>query len=139
MCSQASVLIYDGRNAAFRSVVDVFTYRMEDVVSVPLESDLAQRFLEAQFGGRPFVFVFVEGDSVHVGDAAVRRTLTARGIDASVARSFERLYSKFGDSFGRIVHGEAPAEINGTFTVHPDARRHLESIRCRQTGGDEIR
>ncbi|MFA9516347.1 hypothetical protein ACERIT_03880 [Halopenitus sp. H-Gu1] len=129
MSSLPSVLIYDGRKKVFRTAVSVLTYGMEDVVSVPWESDPIQRFLEAQFGCQPFVFLFIEGDSVHAGETAVKRVLTARGIPPSLIPGFERLYSTIADPFGRIVHGEAPADIHGTFDLDPDARRYIDAIR----------
>ena len=106
---------------------------MNDLVPVPLESEPAQRLVEAQFEYRPFVFALVDEESIHVGGTAVSRTLIARGVAPSVARSLERLYANYGDAFGRIVHGEAPADLHGTFELDPAARCHLEAIRERES------
>ena len=129
-----SILLYDGRKAAFRRAVAIFTYGLDDLVPIPLESEPARRLVETQFGYRPFVFALVDEESIHVGGTAVRRTLIARGVAPSVAGSLERLYAKHGDAFGRIVHGEAPADLHGTFELDPAARRHLEAIRERESG-----
>ena len=131
MSSPLSVLVYDGRKAAFRTAVDVLTYGMDDVIAVPWESAPVQRFLEAQFGGQPFVFVLIEGDAVHAGETAVRRAMDARGIAAPVARGVESLYPRIADPFGRVVHGEAPADIHGTYRLDPDAREYVDAIRER--------
>jgi hypothetical protein len=130
--SQLSVLIYDGRKSAFRTAVSVLTHGMDDLVAVPWESAQIQRFLEAQFGGRPFVFCFIEGRSVHVGETAVRQALDARGIATPVSEGFERLYPIIAEPFGRVIHGEVPADIHGTFDIDPDAETHLDSIRRRR-------
>ena len=127
----ASVLVYDGRKDAFRTVVGLLTRNTDGLVAAPWESARIQRFLEDQFGDRPFVFLLVEGDTVHAGETAVRRVLDARGLDPTIARAFERLYPKIADPFGRVVHGEAPADIHGTFELTPDAREHLDPIRQR--------
>lgn len=128
--SPLSVLVYDGRKEAFRTAVDVLTYGMDDVIAVPWESDVVQEFLEAQFGGRPFVFVLIEGNAVHAGETAVKKAMDARGIASPVARGVEALYPKIAAPFGRVVHGEAPAEIHGTYRLDPDAREFVESIRA---------
>jgi len=133
--SPLSVLVYDGRKAAFRTAVDVLTYGMDDVITVPWESPPVQRFLEAQFGGQPFVFVLIEGDAVHAGETAVRRAMDARGIAAPFARGVESLYPRIADPFGRVVHGEAPADIHGTYRLDPDAREYVEAIRERHNRG----
>ena len=135
MSSPLSVLVYDGRKAAFRTAVDVLTYGMDDVIAVPWESAPVQRFLEAQFGGQPFVFVLIEGDAVHAGETAVRRAMDARGIAAPVARGVESLYPRIADPFGRVVHGEAPADIHGTYRLDPDAREYVDAIRERHNRG----
>jgi len=129
-----AVLVYDGRKRPFRTVADAFTYRMDDIVAVPWESEPIQAFLEAQFGGQPFVFLLIEGDAVHAGERAVERAMTARGVRGPAARAFERLYPKIADPFGRVVHGEAPADIHGTFALEPAAREHLEPVRSGATG-----
>lgn len=129
MSSPLSVLVYDGRKEAFRTAVDVLTYGMDDVIAVPWESEPIQEFLEAQFGSRPFVFLLIEGDAVHAGETAVRRALDARGIASPVARGFESLYPKIADPFGRVVHGEAPADIHGSYRLDEAARPYIDSIR----------
>jgi len=131
--SPLSVLVYDGRKEAFRTAVDVLTYGMDDVIAVPWESDVVQKFLEAQFGGRPFVFVLIEGNAVHAGETAVKKAMDARGIASPVARGFEALYPKIAAPFGRVVHGEAPAEIHGTYRLDPDAQEYVEAIRADHT------
>jgi hypothetical protein len=103
---------------------------MDDVIPIPWESDVAQDFLKAQFGSRPFVFVLVEGDVVHAGETAVKKTMDARGVATPLARGFEALYPKIAAPFGRVVHGEAPAEIHGTYKLDPDAREYIEAIRA---------
>jgi len=100
------VLVYDGRKQAFRSAVDLLTCGVEDLLAAPWESESVQAFLEAQFRGRPFVFCLIDATAVHVGEAAVRRALEARGIAPPVARGFERLYPLIAAPFGRVVHGE---------------------------------
>lgn len=129
MSSQLSVLVYDGRKQAFRSAVDLLTYGMDDLIAVPWESDAVQEFLEAQFGSRPFVFCLIDATAVHVGEAAVRRAIEARGVAPPVAHGFERLYPLIADPFGRVVHGEAPADIHGSFRLKPDAQAHVDAIR----------
>jgi len=128
--SPQPVLVYDGRKATFRRAVDALTYGMDDLITVPWESEPIQAFLDAQFGGQPFVFVLIEGDAVHAGETAVRRAMDARGIASPLARGFQSLYPKIADPFGRVVHGEAPADIHGTYRLDPDARPYIDEIRA---------
>ena len=131
--SHLSVLVYDGRKEVFRTAVDLLTSGMDDLIAVPWESPQIQQFLEAQFGSRPFVFCLIEDNAVHVGDTAVRQTMAARGIASPVARGFERLYPVIAEPFGRVVHGEVPADIHGSFRIKPDAQAYVEAVRRDQS------
>lgn len=131
MSRPPSVLVYDGRKPAFRTAATAFIYGLDDIVAVPWESAPVQAFLEAQFGARPFVFLLIEDETIHAGETAVKRVLDARGSPGPVASAFERVYLEIADPFGRVVHGQAPADIHGTFSVDSEARPHLEAIRRR--------
>ena len=135
MNQKPSILLYDGRKLAFRRAAAFFTYGLDDPIPVPLESEPVQALLASQFGYQPFIFALVDDQSIHVGGTAVRRALTARGVPTLLTVPFERLYSGYGTRFSRFIHGEAPAEIHGTFELHPTALAHLESIREAETQG----
>lgn len=122
------MLLYDGRRRAFRVLADRFADRAADLVAVPLESPPARRFLDAQFGRRPFAVVLVEGESVHVGSAAVRRALRLRGA-GPVAGLVARVYPSVAPAFGRVVHGREPADLDGTFSLADGAREPLSALR----------
>jgi len=123
-----ALLVYDGSTPAFRTLAEAVTGGVDGLRPVPWEDDRVQAFLAAQFDGRPFAFLLVEGDSVHVGDAAVERVLERYGADA-VAPLAKRLYPSAAGPFGRIVHGREPADYHGTFEVTETAAEHLESLR----------
>lgn len=123
-----AVLLYDGRRRAFRAVADRLASCDDGLAVGRLESPPARRFLKAQFGGQPFAFVLVEGESVHVGSAAVRRLLRRRGA-GPVAGLVARAYPPLAPSFGRVVHGEEPADIDGTFSLADAARDPLAALR----------
>lgn len=123
-----SVLVYDGGNRWFRAAADALACRT-DLVPVPWGSERARAFLDAQFGERPFAFVLVEDDVVHVGPETVERLLRRRGASASVAAAAGRAYPRVAGPFGRVVHGRAPADLAGTFPLAPEARAHLEPLR----------
>lgn len=121
-----AVLLYDGSRPVFRAVADAAT-RCTDLVAVPLESDAAGRFLDAQFGDRPFAFVLVEDEEVHAGRATVERVLQRRGVPFSAAAS--RVYPPLSGPIGRLVHGQEPADIDGTRPLDPAARAPLATMR----------
>jgi hypothetical protein len=123
-----SLLVYDGSSRWFRAAAEAVTCRT-DLVPVPWESDAVGAFLEAQFGGRPFAFLLVEGDAVHVGRETVERVLRRRGVPATVAGALGGAYPRIAGPFGRAVHGRTPAELEGTFPLDPEARSHLEPLR----------
>jgi hypothetical protein len=124
-----SLLVYDGSNRWFRGIADALTRRSPDLRAVPWEADPIQAFLEAQFGSRPFAFVLIEGESVHVGEATVARLLRRRGTTGPVAALLERAYATGAAPFGRVVHGRAPADVHGTFRLDEAARAHVEPLR----------
>ena len=123
-----AVLLYDGRRRAFRALADRFAGSAADLVTARLESTPARRFLEAQFGDRPFAVVLVEGESVHAGSAAVRRVLRRRGA-GPVAGLAARAYPTIAPAFGRVVHGREPADLDGTFSLADAAREPLSALR----------
>lgn len=124
----SAVLLYDGRRRAFRALADRFADCAADLVTAPLESPPARRFLEAQFGGQPFAVVLIEGESVHVGSAAVGRVLRRRGAGPA-AGLVARAYPTVAPAFGRVVHGQEPADLDGTFSLADAARDPLATLR----------
>lgn len=123
-----SVLVYDGDTAGIGAVAGALTRLADGIVAVPWGCESVGAFLDAQFGGRPFAFVLIEGDAVHVGGAAVERLLRGR-LPGPVAGLARRLYDVVGGPFGRVVHGRRPADIDGTFPLAAGARPHAESLR----------
>ncbi|WP_299233066.1 hypothetical protein [Natronomonas sp.] len=126
-----SFLIYDGRNRLFRAVARRVERFSGTVRLVPWRAAPARRFFEAQFGDHVFAFALIDpdADAVHVGTRTVRRLLRDRGVPEVVVAGAERAYAAAGDRFGRLVHGRAPADIDGTFPIADAARPHLGSLR----------
>lgn len=120
-------MLYDGRRRVFRAVADRLASCDDGLAVGRLESSPVQQFLEAQFGGQPFAFVLVENDSVHVGSAAVRHLLRRRGAGRT-AGLVARAYPPLAPPFGRVVHGEEPADIDGTFPLADAARAPLAAL-----------
>ncbi|MES3517090.1 MAG: hypothetical protein PPP58_05430 [Natronomonas sp.] len=128
-----SLLIYDGSRRVFRTAATAFCSGVSDLDAVPWESGAVQAFLEAQFDARPFVFALIEGETVHVGAAAVERLLRSRGTDESTVEFLKAVYPAAAAPFGRIVHGREPADIHGSYRLTEAAREHLERYRrCRE-------
>jgi hypothetical protein len=128
-----SILVYDGSNRWFRAVADSFTRCSDDVVAIAWQSDAVQAFLQAQFDARPFAFILVDGDEVHVGSETVETVLEKGGVATGVSRLFKRLYPVAADPFGRLVHGQKPASIDGTFRLTEEARAHIDPLRRYRT------
>jgi hypothetical protein len=126
------LLVYDGSKRLFRTAAN----RLTDGATLrPVRwgHESVQAFLDAQFGSRPFAFILVEDDHVHVGAETVTRLLRKGGVDGGVARLFERAYPTVAGPFGRVVHGQAPADITGSFPLDEQARGHLAPLRREQT------
>jgi hypothetical protein len=128
-----SILVYDGRTRWFRLAAEAFSRCADDIVAVPWESEAVQSFLEAQFGDRPFAFILIEGDRVHVGSETVEAVLRRRGVTTAVSRFFKRVYPVAGPPFGRLVHNQEPADLDGTFPLADGAREHIDPLRRYQT------
>ena len=126
---QRSLLVYDGSNALFRAAAAAVTGRFEDVEAVPWGAESVQAFLEAQFGGRPFAFMLVEANVVHVGEETVARVLRRGGAAEPVVDGGRRAYSAVAGPFTEAVHGRRAADLHGTFELAPAAATHLEELR----------
>ena len=128
-CVQKSLLVYDGSNSLFRAAAEAATCRSDEIVAVRWDSEPIQAFLEAQFDARPFAFIFVEGDSVHVGKETVGRVLHRMGLADSLVDGVKRTYAVGGGPFGRLVHGRTIADLDGTFPLSAEAATHLAGLR----------
>ncbi|MCQ4333840.1 hypothetical protein KM295_10170 [Natronomonas sp. F2-12] len=124
-----SLLVYDGSNPLFRAVVTAATRRSEEIVAVRWSSEPIQAFLEAQFDARPFAFILIEGDSVHVGEETVERILCRAGLADSIVDALKRTYAVGGAPFGRLLHGRTVADLDGTFPLSAEAAAHLTDLR----------
>lgn len=126
-----SFLVYDGRNRLFQAAAKQVARLSGNLRLVPWRSKSTRAFIEAQFGDHLFVFVLIdpETDEVHAGGRAVRRLLCDRGVPRRLVGAAQRTYEAVGDPFGQVVHGQAPADVDGTFPLAEDARPHLESLR----------
>ncbi|WP_299263662.1 hypothetical protein [Halorientalis sp.] len=124
-----SLLIYDGSNSLFRAAAEATTRRLDEVVAVRWSAEPVQAFLEAQFDDRPFAFILVEGDSVHVGEATVGRVLGLIGLADALVDGLKRAYAVGGAPVGRLVHGRTVADLDGTFPLSAAAATHLADLR----------
>ena len=124
-----SLLVYDDSTEWLRAAADLVASAAEDVRPVPWNADAVQAFLDAQFDDRPFALVLVEADTVYVGKAAVERLLQQYGVDGELARVLKRLYPPFSAPFGRLVHGQEPDDLHGTFPLDAAASDHLAPLR----------
>jgi hypothetical protein len=123
-----AVLLYDGSRPAFRAVADAAT-RCTDLRAVPLSTAAAGQFLDAQFDSRPFAFVLIEGESVHAGGATVERVLERRGLGGPVSALARRAYGPLSGPVGRLVHGQEPADLDGTQPLRDAARDPADRLR----------
>lgn len=128
-----SLLVYDGRSRLVRAGATLATRCVDNLEAVPWHSPEVQSFLDAQFGSRPFAFLLIEGDEVHVGSETVGRLLRQRGVAPAVARLFERAYPTASKPFGRLVHGREPAELDGTFELTREAGQAVDPLRRYET------
>ena len=124
-----SLLVYDGSTDLFRRAAETVTRCGTDITPVPWESESIQAFLRAQFDDPPFAFILIEGESVHVGEAAVKEALEGLDVASPVARLAEQVYPTAAGPFGRLVHGQAPADVHGTFPLTEAAKTHIEPLR----------
>jgi len=124
------LLIYDDRNSLFRGGARQVARVSDGIRFVPWQAKITREFFQAQFGDHLFAFVLInpETNRVHAGGKTVRRLLQDRGAPRSVATTIEGIYQVIGDQFGRIVHGQTPADIDGTFPINENARPHIKII-----------
>jgi hypothetical protein len=124
-----SILVYDDSTEWLRTAAGLVASAADDVRPVPWNADAVQAFLGAQFDDRPFALFLIETDTVYVGKAAVERLLQQYGIDGELAKVFKRLYPPFSAPFGRLVHGQTPDDLHGTFPLDAVASEHLAPLR----------
>jgi len=124
-----SLLVYDGSNSLFRAAAEAATHRSDEVVAVRWDAKPIQAFLEAQFDARPFAFILVEDDSVHVGKETIGRILSRMGLSDPLIDGLKRTYAAGSVPFGRLVHGRTVADLDGTFPLSSEAATHLADLR----------
>jgi len=124
-----SLLVYDGSNPLFRAAAEAATGRSADLSAVRWDAEPVQAFLEAQFDDRPFAFIVVDGDSVHVGEAAVEWLAERSAVAAPVVAALKAAYATGGAAVGRLLHGRAVADLSGTFELSAEAAPYLRSLR----------
>lgn len=124
-----SLLIYDGSNSVFRAAADTVSRYLSGITLVPWQSDAIQRFLDAQFDDRPFAFIFVDDESVYVGADTVERVLENQQVNRAVIDFVARTYPTAAGPFGRVVHGNEPADLHDTFALTAAAREHIDPLR----------
>lgn len=123
------LLVYDGSSEPLRAAARAFERGSDDFRVVRWESEPIQAFLAAQFDDPPFALLVVEGDSVHVGDAAVQRIFEREGVPDALAAPIAAAYPAVAGPFGRLVHGRAPADRHETVPLTDAAREHLRPLR----------
>lgn len=121
--------MYDGSREPFRAAARAFERGSDGFRLARWESEPIQAFLAAQFDDPPFALLVVEGDSVHVGDAAVERVLEREGAPQALADLVAGAYPTVAGPFGRLVHGRAPADRHETVALTDEAREHLRPLR----------
>jgi hypothetical protein len=109
--------------------VEAAARRSEEIVAVRWGSEPIQAFLEAQFDARPFAFILIEGDSVHVGEETVERILRRAGLADPIVDAGKRTYAIGGAPVGRLLHGRTVADLDGTFPLSPEAAAYLAELR----------
>jgi len=124
-----SLLVYDGSNPMFRAAAEAATRQADGVVAVRWDAKPIQAFLEAQFDARPFAFILVEGESVHVGTETVGQILSRLGLADPLVTGLKRAYAAGGAPVGRLIHGRTIADLDGTFPLSAAAASHLTDLR----------
>jgi hypothetical protein len=124
-----SLLIYDGSNSLFRAAAEAATGHSDDLLAVRWDAEPVQAFLEAQFDDHPFAFIVVDDDTVHAGTATVQWLLERGDVPDSIVDGLKRAYAAGGDPFGRLVHGRAVADVDGSFELVDEAAHHLDALR----------
>ncbi len=59
----------------------------------------------------------------------MKDALEGLDVAAPVARLAEQVYPTAAAPFGRVVHGQVPADIHGTFPLDETAKSHIEPLR----------
>lgn len=129
MAVKRSLVVYDGSNSVFRAAAEAATGGTTDVRAVRWDAEPVQAFLEAQFDDRPFAFIVVDDDTVHVGDATVEWLLDRADVAPAIVDGLKRAYATGGGAFGRLVHGRTISDLDGSFELVDDAARHLDALR----------
>jgi len=123
-----SLLVYDDSRAAFTAAADLLA-EATNLELVAWQDERVQSFLSAQFDERPFSFILIDEETVYVGADAIERLLERGDVADSLATLVKRVYPPLSAPFGRLVHGQEPADLHGSFPLTPEARAHLDSLR----------
>jgi hypothetical protein len=124
-----SLLVYDDSTEWLRAAADLVAAGAEGVRPVAWDDPTIQAFLGAQFDGRPFALLLIESDTVAVGKDAIEGLLERYGFGEELRTLAKRAYPPFSAPIGRLVHGQEPADLHGTFPLDEEAADHLDSLR----------
>ncbi len=135
------MLVYDGKTKIFRRVARWIDSQSDEVILVPWRAPGAKKFITEQFGDHLFAFVLVDIDreQVHAGSETVVQLLRSHGAPWPLVASAERAYVNAAGPVGEMLHGQRPANLDGSYPLADAARPHLEALqrdRSRSTTGD---
>ncbi|ELZ40376.1 hypothetical protein C463_15695 [Halorubrum californiense DSM 19288] len=129
--ADAPVLIFDG-DCPYCSVAAVALRRLDGVVAVPWEADAVGRFLDAQFGSRPFAMVFVDPVErrVYAGRSAAEELAERAGTPGIVGGLVRDNYDTIADVVGTLSGRDRdPADFHDTYPLDDEANDLVGSLR----------
>ncbi len=124
------LLVYDAEPAWARRAAALIERQIDGIELIPWQTAGVQSLLRAQFDGEPFVFLAVDIDCgiIHAGSETIGQLLREWGVPDAVTTLFERAYQVAANPVGRQLHGQEPADIDGTFPLDRTAARHAKSL-----------
>ncbi|ELZ39527.1 hypothetical protein [Halorubrum tebenquichense] len=130
--ADAPVLIFDG-DCPYCSVAAVALRRLDGVVAVPWEADPVGRFLDAQFGARPFAMVFVDPVErrVYAGRSAAEELANRAGTPGIVGGLVRDNYDTIAGVVGALSGRDRdPDDFHDTYSLDDDAGELIGSLRA---------
>jgi len=136
-----AVLIFDGE-CPLCSTAATALRRLPNVGVIEWNSDVAQRFLAAQFGDPPFALVFVDGtaDQLWIGPAAASELCDRAGLPTLVQDIVASKFERVGDAVRGVAGAKREsADIDGTRSLNAAAAAGYQTLaaNARHTHGLE--
>jgi hypothetical protein len=123
-----SVVIYNS-NSKYQEKVTAGFKKIDDIKAIHWDSDVAQSFLENQFGWTPKTLVVIDEDTVYVGKYATEHLTNRQGVPSILSEFTKSRAEPFSTIASKVLNfTEDNDEIHGKFPIKNEAEDDVKNL-----------